>query len=297
MARAAIDVGSNTLLLVVLGDDGWILADEARIVGLGRGLGDGGLFAPDRMAAGEAALSEFVRIAADHGVPAWQIRAVATSGARRALNAETWFHRLNRKIGLRIETISGDEEARLTFLGARAGLTLPDGPILFIDLGGGSTELVIATGDHIDARVSLEIGSVRLTERWLGLERHDAAGLAHLRNHVDTVIHGFPFRPSPVAAVGIAGTVTTLAASALELTAWDAARVHGSTLDRASLLRTVDQLLPLDAASRRSAVPVSPERAEFLVAGATVLERVLSAAGLASMSVTTGGLRLGLLAD
>lgn len=295
-ARAAIDVGSNTLLLAVVDGDGRVLADEARIVGLGRGLGDGGLFAPDRMAAGEAVFAEFLAIAAQHGVPAWQVRAVATSGARRALNAETWFRRLDRRMGLRIETISGDEEARLTFLGARTGLPLPDGPVLYVDLGGGSTELVIASGDRIESRVSLEIGVVRLTERWLGLDRHDPAGLALLRNHVETVINGFEMRPAPAAVVGIAGSVTTLAATALGLTTWDARRVHGSTLTREYLATTVATLMPCTPEARRAAVPVSPERADYQVAGAIVLDRALSAAGRPELLVTTGGLRFGLLA-
>lgn len=299
MPRAAIDIGSNSLLLTVVDDQGAVLHDEARVVGLGRGLGDRGLFAPDRLKAGEAALADYVRTAQRLGVEPWAIQAVATSAARRAMNAQTWFSRLQTRLGLRVRVISGDEEARLTWRGALRELTVPDGPILVVDLGGGSTELVLGDEHSVVQRVSLEIGSVRLTEKYLGAPLHiaDPARVAQLRNHVEVEIAKVALDPLPRTVIGVAGTVTTLAAMALGLRTWDATAVHGAPLTRADLATFIDRLLPLDAPGREALCAVSPERADYLLAGAIVLDRVLSAARRPRLVASDRGLRFGLLAE
>lgn len=302
MPKAAIDIGSNSLLLTVVDDEGAILHDEARVVGLGRGLGDRGLFLPDRMAAAEAVLADYAAIAKAHGVEPWSVRAVATSGARRAMNAETFFGRVGKDTGLRVRIVSGDEEARLTWLGALRDLDLPDGPLLVVDLGGGSTELVLGDRERIVEKVSLEIGSVRLTERFLlpaGARepgRYDPAGLAALRKFVDIEVAKVRLEPQPATVIGVAGSVTTLAATRLGLTRYDAAQVHGSVLERVDLARFVDRLLPASPEERRAMVPSSPERADWLLAGAVILDRVLAAARRSQLRVSDRGLRFGLLA-
>lgn len=301
MRRGAIDIGSNSVLLTVVDDQGELLHDEARVVGLGRGLGDRGLFAPDRIKAAEAALSDYVRTAQKLGVEPWAIQAVATSASRRAMNAQTWFSRLQRKLGLRVRVISGDEEARLTWRGALRELAVPDGPILVVDLGGGSTELVLGDGGldggRVVQRVSLEIGSVRLTEGFLGapLLTADPAHLAQLRNHVEVEVAKVALDPLPRTVIGVAGTVTTLAAMAQGLTTWDPSRVHGSSLTRADLSRFIDRLLPTTPEERRRMAQVSPERADYLLAGAIVLDRVLAAAKRPRLVASDRGLRFGLL--
>jgi exopolyphosphatase/guanosine-5'-triphosphate,3'-diphosphate pyrophosphatase len=297
MPKAAIDIGSNSLLLVVVADDGRILHDEAQVVGLGRGLGDRGLFAPDRMAAAEEVLAAFVRTAGTHGVPAGNIKAVATSGARRAMNAQTWLARVQKQLGLKVRIITGDEEARLAWLGARRDLEIPEGGVLVVDLGGGSTELVLGEGDRIFGRASLEIGSVRLTEAFLGLGVPDPSGYAKLRNAVDTQVATIRLDPPPRTVIGTAGTVTTLAAMALGLEKYDSAQVHGSRLTRTDLARFIDRLLPATPDERRQLAAVSPERADFLLAGATILDRVLQASRRPQMLVSDRGLRFGLLAE
>jgi exopolyphosphatase/guanosine-5'-triphosphate,3'-diphosphate pyrophosphatase len=295
MPKAAVDIGSNSLLLTVMDDAGAILHDEATVVGLGRGLGDRGLFAQDRMAAAEECLAAYVATAAKLGVPAGSILAVATSGARRAMNAQTWLARVQKQLGLRVRVITGDEEARLSWLGARRDLDIPEGSLLVIDLGGGSTELVLGEGEQIFGRASLEIGSVRLTETYLGMAVADPSGLARLRNYVDSQVATIKLEPPPRTVIGVAGTVTTLAAMALGLPAYDAAKVHGAKLTRTDLARFVDRLLPANAEERRKIAAVSPDRADFLLAGATILDRVLQAAKRQQMVVSDRGLRFGLL--
>ena len=303
MPRASIDIGSNSLLLTIVDDDQNVLHDEATVVGLGRGLGDRGLFKADRLEAAQETLSRYADIVKGHGIEPRLVRAVATSAARRAMNAETFFRSVQLKTGIRVRIIPGDEEARLTALGAFRDLVLPQGPSLVVDLGGGSTELVLSDDGQVVARTSLEIGSVRLTEAYLldgsstwapGVV--DPAMLARLRDHVDAAIATFAITPRPRTVIGVAGTVTTLAATALDLDIYDSDRVHGSLLTRAHLAKFIDLLLPASPAERRAMVPTSPARADFLLAGATILERVLLASKRQHMVVSDRGLRFGLLA-
>lgn len=298
MPAAAIDIGSNSVLLTVVADDGGLLHDEARVVGLGRGLGDRGLFQPEPMAAATAALTEYVGIAKSLGVESWSIKAVATSAARRAMNAETFFARLQRKLGLRVKIISGEEEARLTWLGSQRDLELPGGPRLVVDLGGGSTELVLGEGDHLHTRVSLELGTVRLTEGMLPMDaqgRVDAGAVARARKFIEVEMSTVSLDPSPRTVVGVAGTVTTLATMRLGLPTYDPDAVHGSPLTRSDLARFVDQLLPTTHEQRLELARSSPERADYLLAGALILDAALAHARRQQMVVSDRGIRYGLL--
>lgn len=298
MPAAAIDIGSNSVLLTVVADDGGLLHDEARVVGLGRGLGDRGLFQSDPMAAATAALTDYVRIAKQHGVDSWSIKAVATSAARRAMNAETFFARLQRKIGLRVKIISGEEEARLTWLGSQRDLELPPGPRLVVDLGGGSTELVLGEGPDLHTRVSLELGTVRLTEGMLPSDdqgRVDAGAVARARKFIEVEMSTVVLQPVPRTVVGVAGTVTTLATMRLGLPTYDPEAVHGSPLTRADLARFVDLLLPSTFEQRRELAKASPERADYLLAGVLVLDATLAHARRQQMVVSDRGIRYGML--
>jgi exopolyphosphatase/guanosine-5'-triphosphate,3'-diphosphate pyrophosphatase len=296
MPRAAIDIGSNSILLTIVDERGHTVVDEVRVVGLGKGLGDRGLFAPDRMAAAEAVLSDYVALASRHHIPVPEIQAVATSGARRAMNAGTWIQKLYKNMGLKVRIISGDEEARLSWLGARQGLTVAEGPVLVIDLGGGSTELVLGEGEQIFGRASLEIGSVRLTEAFFGNGPPNPPQLAKLRNHVDTAVATIRLEPVPRTVIGVAGTITTLAAMALGLDRYDGKAVHGSKLTRVDLAHFVDQLLAASPEERQKIAAISPERADYLLAGATIVDRVLQASRRPQLTVSDRGLRYGLLA-
>ncbi|MCB9678842.1 MAG: Ppx/GppA family phosphatase [Alphaproteobacteria bacterium] len=296
--RAAIDLGSNSVLLTVVDDSGAVLHDEARVVGLGKGLGDGGAFAADRMEDALAALADYARVAASLGVAPADVRAVATSAARRATNSGVYFARVERETGLRIEVISGDEEARLTWAGALSSLDLPAGDVMVVDLGGGSTELAVGR-DALRWRHSFEVGSVRLTEQVLGPDVPPAtpAHLAAMRAHVDGVFAA-PAVPAGVrCVVGVAGSVTTLVATELGLAEYDGARVHGSTLTDAALAGFERRLIGLDAAGRRALFAVSPKRADFLLAGTVILRAALAKAGADAMRVSDRGLRYGVLAS
>lgn len=295
MPRAAIDIGSNSLLLLVIDDDGTVLHDQATVVGLGRGLGDRGLFQPDRMEHAQDTLAEYVQAAVDLGVPASRIRAVATSAARRALNAETFFSRIKRTHGVSIDIISGDEEARLTWMGSLRDLPPCEQPLLVVDLGGGSTELALGDDAGVTRRTSVPVGSVRLTEQFLGEGPVERANLGRCRSWVDVSVQRFDFgEPRARTVVGVAGTVTTLATLAQGLDTYDSDRIHGTTLERSALQQTIERLMPMTQDERRAAVPSAPDRANYLIAGAAILDRVLAAAGAESLLVSDRGLRYGL---
>ncbi len=297
MPRAAVDIGSNTILLLVVADDGAILHDEARVVGLGRGLGDKGLFRPDRMDAACVALRDYAERAASLGVPPYEIRCAATSGARRALNARAFIDRVHAESGIRVQVVSGEEEAQLTWQGALGGLRLPDGPVGVVDLGGGSTEMVMGDGYQVGRRASLEMGSVRLTEMFFGEDilRYRPADLARLKQHVHGLLTTFEWPMLPRAIVAVAGTATTLGAMERGLTTWDRAQVHGMKLSRASLRRWIDRLLDASPEERRTLAAVSPERADYLLAGACVLEAVCTHGQRDSLRISDGGVRHGLV--
>lgn len=297
MPKAAIDIGSNSILLTIVDDSGAVVEDRVEVVGLGQGLGDRGLFRPDRMEAAEGVLRTYVDVAAGHGVNAWSIKAVATSAARRAMNARTFFTRMQRDLGLKTSIISGDEEARLTWAGALTHLELPSGTQLVVDLGGGSTELVSGSAAGSAQRISLEVGSVRLTEQFLGRDVVSAANLSRATKHVDSLLRGVTVANGAKTVVGVAGTVTSLFAIKLGLSEYDSAKIHGGKLTRADLAHLIDQLLPATPEQRRAIAAVSPDRADYLLAGAIILDRVLATARRPALTVSDRGLRYGVLAS
>jgi len=293
---ASIDIGSNSLLLLVQGDAGETVLDVQNVVGLGKGMGpERGLFRPDRMAAALEVLAAYAAQAAASGVPPEKIRAVATSASRRAMNAPSFYEEVRRKTGIRVEVISGDDEARYTWLGSLAGIDLPAGGLMVVDPGGGSTEVIVGEGRQMRSRVSLEIGTVRLTEQYLGYGTVSPADYARLRTHVDGVVGALAVPAIPKALVAVAGTATTLAALELGLTKYEPAKVHGATLSAAALRTWIDRLMPATAEERKTMVAVSPGRADTLLAGATILLRVLEQARRQACRVSDRGLRHGVL--
>lgn len=292
-----MDIGSNSLLLTVVDEDGRVLHDEARVVGMGKGLGDGGRMQPDRRAAARDTLQDYVATAARLGVPAGEILAAATSGARRAADAPALFAELEAELGLRVRTIPGDEEARLSYLGALGGLSLPAGPVAVVDLGGGSTEVIIGEGGDIAWRRSLEIGAVRLTEAHLDADRAYAGqDLRPLEAHIRREVAALPDLPTG-ALVAVAGTATTLAAIHVGLDAWDRHRIHDLAVPLRALQVLEDRLAAASPDGRRAIAAIAPARADYLLAGSLVLRAVAGALGHDALRISDGGLRFGLLAE
>lgn len=292
MRVLAIDVGTNTVLGCVgerVGDDVVIRYDEERIVGLGRGVDACQLLAGDRI---DAAI-EAVRAHCDRGLSLGCERmiAVGTSALRDATNAEAFLSRA-REV-LNIEVVSGAREAALTFAGAGLGLHLM-GPATVLDIGGGSTELVLGehAPDRIEHSVSLDIGSVRLFERCLVTDPPTSSELSRLEDAITAALSSAPDL-SGRALIAVAGTATSVAM----LARGRIERVHGARLTSEAIRKVADELALSDAAGRRAMPGMIDARADVLVAGARILDAVVRRAGAAEITVSEGGVRHGLLRE
>jgi len=266
---AAVDIGTNSVRLLIADDGGRELARPMRITRLGQGVDVSGRLAPEAIARTTAVLEEFRALAQLHGVT--RLRATATSAARDAVNSAEFFDAAERALGARPELLSGDEEARLAFRGATAGLAPSQGPFLIIDLGGGSTELVLGATQP-EALISLQLGCVRMTERHLKSDPPTSDQLGACFLDVERELG----KASGIDAsrarrvIGLAGTVTALSALQLGLRRYDAARTHHSRLTLEQVEASFQALSRADLAARRGML-AEPARAEVIVGGAAVL--------------------------
>lgn len=287
---AAIDCGTNSLRLLIadLTADGRLVDLDRRmeIVRLGQGVDRTGRFAPEAIERTRVVLAGYAAEIADRGVD--RIRMVATSASRDASNGDEFRAMVRATLGAEPEVITGDEEARLSFTGAVRGL--PAGyptPYLVVDIGGGSTEFVVGTPEHgVAAATSVDIGCVRMTERYLHGDPPTAAEIEAATVDVTGVVDKALAEVSGAGAgtvVGLAGTVTTVTAIALDLPTYQPERIHHTRLDTATVARVAGDLLGMSRA-RRLAIPVMhPGRADVIGAGALILRIVLERAGADSM--------------
>ncbi|MCU0284621.1 MAG: Ppx/GppA family phosphatase [Candidatus Nanopelagicales bacterium] len=291
---AAIDCGTNSIRLLVADVDpatgrATDVVRELRIVRLGQGVDATGAFAPDALDRTFAACREYAALLAAAGHP--PLRFVATSASRDVSNRAAFVAGVGAILGVQPEVIDGQEEGALSFVGATAGLpagTSP--PYLVVDIGGGSTEFVRGEAGPAQ-RVSVDIGCVRMTERHLAADPPTAAQVAAATTDIDAAIA----RAGAVVPlglddggtlVGLAGTVTTVAAIALGLPGYDAARIHHSRIPAAAVRAISDQLLAMPRAERL-AMPVMVEgREDVIGAGALVLRRIVEATGAAEVLVS-----------
>jgi exopolyphosphatase / guanosine-5'-triphosphate,3'-diphosphate pyrophosphatase len=283
---AAIDCGTNSVRLLVAdvtaGSDGLpALRDvhrETRIVRLGQGVDASGLLAPEALERTRAALADYTAVLARKGTE--RVRMVATSATRDARNREDFFGMVRDTVGVDAEVISGDEEANLSFVGAVGDLDPDDGPFVVVDVGGGSTELVVGTIEDggkatVRAARSVDVGSVRITERCLAGDPPSADEVAMARD-MATGILDEAFAAVPVEGVrswvGVAGTVTTLSAVAQRLPEYDPDAVHLSRLSREDLHRVADELLGMSRAERGTHRAIHPGRIDVIGGGALIVD-------------------------
>ncbi|MEP6978241.1 MAG: Ppx/GppA family phosphatase [Thermoleophilia bacterium] len=284
MRVAAVDLGTNSTRLLVADVDGGRVEDlarETRITRLGEGVDERRRLLPLPIARVRNCLSDFRRTAESLG--AERTLLVATSAVRDAENGEAFLGEIEWSYGFATRLVSGEEEANLTYRGVTAGRSLEPGTIV-VDLGGGSTELVTE-----DLQISLDVGSVRLTERFLAsdpptpaeLEEAAAAVRALLAERVPD-----DMRASTTAATGVAGTVTTLAALDLGLMEYDRERVHGHRISAIAIGELLARLAALPVAERRELPGLEPERAPVIVGGVVIVRELLRHLGLDELEVS-----------
>jgi len=278
---AAIDCGTNSIRLLVadLSRDGTQvdLDRRMRIVRLGQGVDRTGTLDPRALERTFAACEEYAEVCRSLG--ATLVRFCATSAARDASNADEFAEGVRDRLGVSPQVISGDEEAALSALGAMRGLTdaaLTD-PALVIDIGGGSTELIVVTGEgEVRFARSLDVGSVRLTERHLHADPPTPVQVVAARADVDNAIDSVADELLDIGTlVGVAGTITTLAAHALGLPAYDPDRIHHARIPLEDVLSSCAQVLAATVEHRRAMPFMHPGRADVIGGGVLVLERVV----------------------
>ena len=289
MRVAAVDCGTNSVRLLVADVVGRHKSDvhrEMRVVRLGQGVDATGMLASEAIERTRVALLDYAATSRDLGVGA--IRMVATSATRDAGNREDFEAVVHQALGVAPEVVSGEEEAALSFDGATRGLDPADGPFLVMDIGGGSTELVLGTS-HVDAARSVDVGCVRLTERHLRsdppTDREIALATGDVEQALGRVREVVPVERART-VVGLAGSVTTVAALALGLTAYDADRLHLSRVSAAQVAEVTARLLAMTRAERAALPVMHPGRVDVIGAGALVLDVLLQRMGVAEVLVS-----------
>ena len=285
MRVAAIDAGTNTTrLLVAEVQEGGLTEVERRLIfsRLGEGVDATGRLSPRGIKATTAAIAEFVDRSRELG--AVRIRVAGTSAVREAANGEELLASVKEATGLDIEAVTGEAEAALSFAGATEDL--PGGRYLVCDIGGGSTELAAGRKDEvlegtaaIDGAISLKLGVVRLTERHLAHDPPTPEELDSLEADIDRTLQAASDElpdPSSAGFVGVAGTVTSLAAIDLGLKRYDPKLVHGSELTRDEVAGLYHRLARMSLPEREALPALPPGRADVIVAGCAILTRVMS---------------------
>jgi len=279
---AAIDCGTNSIRLLVadLPPDGGALTDVTRrmeIVRLGQDVDRTGVLAPTAIERTRVALADYARTVERLG--AERVRMVATSATRDAGNADEFRAMVLATLGRPPEVVSGDEEARLSFIGAVRGL--PPARYLVVDIGGGSTEFVVGS-TRVEHAISVDIGCVRLTERHLHTDPPTAAEVAtataDIEAAVDRALAAVAGR-SADQVVGLAGSVTTVAAIALDLPRYEPERIHHARIPRDDVARVTADLLRRTRSERLAMPVMHPGRADVIGAGALILRIILDRAG------------------
>jgi exopolyphosphatase/guanosine-5'-triphosphate,3'-diphosphate pyrophosphatase len=292
---AAIDCGTNSVRLLVSEDGRSTLERLMRITRLGQGVDRSGRLDPDAVDRTVAVLREYRDVMDRFEVD--RVRMTATSAARDAANRDDFFAAAEAAVGVRPELLSGEEEGRLSFLGATAELDPADGPFLVFDIGGGSTEFTYGTTES-EATVSTDMGCVRITEAWLHGDPPSAVELSQALSiigiHLDDVVREIPQAAEAATYVGLAGTVSTAAAVELGLATYDRDRIHHSRLSKAAVEDVFRTLATEPLAERIHNPGLERERADVIVGGMCVFVGVMRRLGIAECLVSESDILDGL---
>ncbi|HXV04582.1 MAG TPA: Ppx/GppA phosphatase family protein [Solirubrobacterales bacterium] len=287
---AAIDIGTNsTRLLVADVADGRVAEVERRscVTRLGRGVDLSGQLSTEGIEAVCEAIAGHLELCREAG--AERLDAIATSAVRDASNGGAFLAELRERFALAARVLDGEEEARLTYLGATVERQ-PTEPTLVIDIGGGSTELVVGTGDEISFHASLQAGVVRHTERHIASDPPTTVELealaADARALIEAAVADGGPELRPTAAIAVAGTPTSLAAVEMELEPYDPELVHGHVLELPTIQRLLSRLAAAPLEERAGVPGLHPDRAPTIVAGVVILIEAMRTFGLERLRVS-----------
>lgn len=306
MRVATIDIGTNTVLLLIAetsGDGGLVpIVERAEITRLGQGVDRARVLAPEAIDRTLRCLSSYASEIAKNRVD--RVGVVGTSAMRDASAkgdpSGGFIERAAEILGVRPRVVSGADEASLAFAGGLLGLGL-EGDVVAFDVGGGSTELiqghVQGRAADVRARTSIDVGSVRLFERHVRSDPPSTMEMSVVRAFVLDQLLGVPPPPPGRPLVGMAGTVTTLAAIARGVDPYDPAKVHGMRLTRTEIAETGRRMSALSLAERKSVPGLEPKRADVIPVGAAIVEAVVDWARADEVIVSDRGVRWGLAVE
>jgi exopolyphosphatase/guanosine-5'-triphosphate,3'-diphosphate pyrophosphatase len=284
---AVVDIGSNSTRLLVADVEAGRVSEverQSRVTRLGRGVDLSGQLSAEAIEAACEAIADYVEICRETGVE--KVEAIATSAVRDASNGSAFVAELRERFALSARVLDGEEEARLTYLGATCEQP-PSEPTLVIDIGGGSTELIVGTGEEVAFHASLQAGVVRHSERHISSDPPTALELealaADFRSLIESATAG---APTATACIAVAGTPTSLASVEIGLEPYDPKQVHGHTLSLTSIQRLLSQLASAPLSKRAEIVGMHPDRAPNIVAGVVILVEAMRAFGLKQVKVS-----------
>ncbi|MBI3180857.1 MAG: Ppx/GppA family phosphatase [Myxococcales bacterium] len=295
---AAIDVGTNSVLLVVAdraeGGRFAPVVERAEITRLGRGVDRAKRLAPEAIEETLAAVQSFAEEARRLGAEGLVVS--ATSAARDASNGAEFLEAARQRAGVEVEIISGEAEAQLSFLSAEEDFGEGGTPLVVVDIGGGSTELIYGTREGVmGLRRSLDVGSVRLTERFVRSDPVSAEDRIRVEEHLRAAFGALPEPPAGFRMVGVAGTVTTLYAVLRGIEPYDASLVHRRSLALEQVRELAGRLCEARLSERRAMRGLQPKRADVIPAGAMILLAAMERLGARECLVSDRGVRWGLL--
>jgi exopolyphosphatase/guanosine-5'-triphosphate,3'-diphosphate pyrophosphatase len=284
---AVVDIGSNSTRLLIADVVAGRVSEverQSRVTRLGRGVDLSGQLAAEAIEAACAAIADYVAICREADVEV--VESIATSAVRDASNGSAFVAELRERFALTARVLDGEEEARLTYVGATAE-SPPSEPTLIVDIGGGSTELIVGTGEEIAFHTSLQAGVVRHSERHIASDPPTTLELEALAADVRALIESATVsQPGAKAAIGVAGTPTSLASVEMGLEPYDPKQVHGHTLTLTSIQRLLSQLASAPLAKRVEIAGMHPDRAPTIVAGVVILIETMRAFGLDRIEVS-----------
>jgi exopolyphosphatase/guanosine-5'-triphosphate,3'-diphosphate pyrophosphatase len=293
MKSAVIDIGTNTLLLLIVNEQKQRIVDLCRFGRLGKGLDASGNLAAESITKSLDICREYRKVMDEHGVAT--PRVIGTQALREAANAAEFVGPAEEILRAKLEVIGGSREAELAFLSvAKSMPELAGQAFVVVDVGGGSTEFIVTDGAKVVSAVSIKIGAVRLTERHLKTDPPTAAELAALEADIDERLATLGL-PTNVPIIGTAGTATTLAAVALKLVPYDPDRVTGFRLTPDDIEALYGRLARATVAERKAMPGMESQRADVIAGGAAIYARIMKRTNAPVFVACDRGIRWGLV--
>lgn len=294
-----IDIGSNSIKFFVgeKCEDGTIktIIDKNDIARLGEGLRETGRISDEALERNAQSVAAFAAEAKENGADT--IVSVGTMALRSAANSADFVARVKELCGVEVQVIPGEEEARLSYLAILSGMPVPDGDLIIFDTGGGSTEFIFGKGTELVKRFSVDLGAIRITEKFFSDDPVAAGSVEAAIAEIDKDFAAAGVEGKPVKLVGMGGTVTSMGAVKHKMVKYDPNVIQGSALTRADIDEQIAEYSKRTVEQRRELPGLQPKRADVILAGACILKDITERLGVDELTISDRGLRHGLAFD